>query len=46
MKQWIVLILLSLYLSACSILAPIHECQYTQRDLTVNWEERLYWCER
>lgn len=24
----------------------VNNCEYTQRDLTVAWNERLYWCER
>lgn len=37
-------------LSGCTNLPNYHgstvkNCEYTERDLTVAWGERLYWCE-
>lgn len=46
MKKILLLIVMLFGLSSCSIFSPVHSCQYTQRDLTVSWEERLYWCEK
>lgn len=53
-KLFLLLFFASLFLSGCSAyrLAPYNEepdllrnCAYAERDLTVNWVDRHYWCD-
>lgn len=52
-KLFLLLLFKSLFLSGCTAyrLAEDNDeynqpkrCQYAERDLTVNWAERHYWC--
>jgi len=47
MKQRLFLLAVSVLLSACTSLSGSRAdggCQYRERDLTVNWFSRSYWC--
>ena len=47
MKTFLLPLVFACLLSACTSLSGNRAdggCQYRERDLTVNWYERSYWC--
>ena len=47
MKKYLLPLVCTCLLTACSSLAGSHAgggCQYRERDLTVHWFSRSYWC--
>ncbi len=41
--SWVVIIT-ALVLSGCQTPTSLSSCRYTERDLTVPWASRQYWC--
>lgn len=44
MKTFIWLASLMLFATGCATLTNHDDCQYRERDLTVPFEQRTYWC--